>query len=108
MPKGVPNKRYTGEFNQMVVAAMIREKLSYREAARRFRVDRPNAKWVTGVSYIHTNTQQAVNLVLDTIRLATKKEEKTGVAPLTLRHSARNFIILLGTLFVLSVQTGAV
>ena len=29
MPKGVPNKRYTGEFKQMVVETMMREKLSY-------------------------------------------------------------------------------
>ena len=36
MPKGVPNKRYTGEFKQMVVEAMMRDKLSYREAARQF------------------------------------------------------------------------
>ena len=38
MPKGVPNKRYTGEFKQMVVEAMMREKLSFTEAARRFDV----------------------------------------------------------------------
>lgn len=36
MPKGIPNKRYTGEFKQMVVETMMREKLSYREAARQF------------------------------------------------------------------------
>ena len=29
MPKGVPNKRYTGEFKQMVVETMMQEKLSY-------------------------------------------------------------------------------
>lgn len=84
--------------------------------------DRPNSKWVTDISYIHTSqgvlylsmirdfydnsivayktaTAQTVSLVLDTIRLAMKKEKKkvaeelqlhlkTGVAPLTLRHSA--------------------
>ena len=33
MPKGKPNKRYTGEFKKMVVETMIREKLSYREIA---------------------------------------------------------------------------
>ena len=38
MPKGIPNKRYTGEFKQMVVETMIREKLSYKEAARQFEV----------------------------------------------------------------------
>ena len=36
MPKGVPNKQYTGAFKQMVVETMKREKLSYREAARQF------------------------------------------------------------------------
>jgi transposase-like protein len=34
MPKGIPNKRYTGEFKQEVVETMIREKLSYKETAR--------------------------------------------------------------------------
>ncbi len=38
MPKGVPNKRYTGEFKQMVVETMMREKISYKEAARRFEI----------------------------------------------------------------------
>ena len=36
MPKGIPNKRYTGEFKQMVVETMIREKLSYVETRKRF------------------------------------------------------------------------
>ena len=36
MPKGIPNKRYSGEFKQMVVETMMREKLSYCEAARQF------------------------------------------------------------------------
>ena len=36
MPKGIPNKRYTGEFKQMVVETMIREKLSYIETRKRF------------------------------------------------------------------------
>ena len=36
MAKGEPNKRYTGEFKQEVVETMMREKLSCREAARRF------------------------------------------------------------------------
>ena len=62
---------------------------------RQFHADRPNSKWVTDISYIHTKqgvlylsmirdlydnsivayktgTQQTVNLVLDTIRLAMK------------------------------------
>ena len=38
MPKGVPNKRYTPEFKQTVVETMMREKLSYCEAARQFDV----------------------------------------------------------------------
>ena len=38
MPKGVPNKRHTGEFKQMVVETMMRDKLSYREAARQFEI----------------------------------------------------------------------
>ena len=36
MPNGIPNKRYTGEFKQMVVETMMREKLSYCETARQF------------------------------------------------------------------------
>ena len=38
MPKGVPNKRYTPEFKQMVVETMMRDKISYCEAARQFDV----------------------------------------------------------------------
>ena len=38
MPKGIPYKRYTGEFKQMVVETMMRKKLSYKEAARQFEV----------------------------------------------------------------------
>ena len=38
MPKGIPNKRYTGEFKQKVVETMMRERLSYHEAARQFNV----------------------------------------------------------------------
>ena len=38
MPKGIPNKRYTGEFKQMVVETMQKEGLSYTEAARQFDV----------------------------------------------------------------------
>ena len=36
MPKGIHNKRYTGEFKQMVVETMIREELSYLETSRHF------------------------------------------------------------------------
>jgi transposase-like protein len=39
MTKGIPNKRYTGEFKQRVVETMMQEKLSYREAARQFDVN---------------------------------------------------------------------
>lgn len=33
MSKGIPNKRYTGEFKQKVVETMHKEKLSYKDAA---------------------------------------------------------------------------
>ena len=65
---------------------------------RQFRSDRPNSKWVTDISYIHTKegvlylsmirdlydnsivsyktaSRQTVSLVLDTIRIAMKKEK---------------------------------
>ncbi len=47
MPNGVPNKRYTGEYKQKVVETMMREKLSYKEAARQFDVSQDTvvAKW---------------------------------------------------------------
>ena len=80
---------------------------------RQFRADRPNAKWVTDISYIPTKegvlylsmigdlsdnsvvayktaTQQTVNLVLDTVRLAMKKEKKRVAAELQL-HSDQGF-----------------
>ncbi len=38
MPKGIPNKRYTGEFKQKVVETMQRERLSYKEAAQQFEI----------------------------------------------------------------------
>ena len=38
MAKGVPNKRYTPEFKKQVVETMQKEKLSYRETARRFEI----------------------------------------------------------------------
>ena len=80
---------------------------------REFRADGPNRKWVTDISYIHTRqgvlylsmirdlydnsivayktgTQQTVNLVLDTIRLAMKREKKTVAAELHL-HSDQGF-----------------
>ena len=80
---------------------------------RDFHADRPNSKWVTDISYIHTKqgvlylsmirdlydnsivsyktgTQQTVNLVLDTIRLAMKREKKAVAAELHL-HSDQGF-----------------
>ena len=80
---------------------------------RQFQADTLNSKWVTDVSYIHTKegvlylsmirdlydnsivayktaTQQTVNLVLDTIRLAMKKEKKRVAAELQL-HSDQGF-----------------
>ena len=68
---------------------------------REFQADRPNHKWVTDITYIHTGqgvlylsaiqdlfenrivayktaATQTVNLVLDTIRLAMKKEKKVA------------------------------
>lgn len=38
MTKGIPNKRYTGEFKQKVVEMMQEEGLSYCEAARQFKI----------------------------------------------------------------------
>ena len=38
MPKGIPNKRYSGEFKQKVVETVRTEGLSYREAMRRFEI----------------------------------------------------------------------
>ena len=80
---------------------------------RNFAASRPNQKWVTDNSYIHTKegvlylsmirdlfdnsivayktgTEQTVNLVLDTIKLAMKKEEKAVAAELQL-HSDQGF-----------------
>ena len=39
MPKGVPNKRYTPELKQSVVEAVVKEGLSYKEAARIYEID---------------------------------------------------------------------
>ena len=80
---------------------------------RQFHADRPNAKWVTDISYIHTKegilylsmirdlydnsivayktaSSQTVNLVLDTIRLAMRREKKKVAADLQL-HSDQGF-----------------
>lgn len=47
MSKGIPNKKYTGEFKQMVVETMQKEKLCFSEAARQFNISDPKsvAKW---------------------------------------------------------------
>jgi len=78
---------------------------------RDFHADRPNQKWVTDISYIHTaqgvlylsmirdlfdnsviafkiGTEQTVSLVLDTIRAARKKEMVTAELQL---HSDQGF-----------------
>ena len=80
---------------------------------REFHADRPNRKWVTDISYIHTGqgilylsmirdlydnsivayktgTHQTVHLVLDTIRLAMQREKKRAAAELQL-HSDQGF-----------------
>ena len=78
---------------------------------RDFKAERPNQKWVTDISYIHTKqgvlylsvirdlydnsivsyktgTEQNVNLILSTIRDATKKEKVTAELQL---HSDQGF-----------------
>lgn len=78
---------------------------------RNFNADKPNQKWVTDISYIHTkqgvlylsiirdlydnsivayktSTQQTINLVLNTIREAKKKEKVTAEVQL---HSDQGF-----------------
>ena len=80
---------------------------------RNFHAEAPNCKWVTDISYIHTKqgvlylsmirdlydnsivayktgTQQTVNLVLETIRLAMKQHKKAVAAELHL-HSDQGF-----------------
>ena len=80
---------------------------------REFYANRPNSKWVTDISYIQTKqgvlylsmirdlydnsivayktgTEQTVNLVLDTIRLAMRREKKRVTAELQL-HSDQGF-----------------
>ena len=80
---------------------------------RQFTADRPNSKWVTDISYIHTRegvlylsmirdlydnsivayktaASQTVNLVLDTIRLAMRREKKKVAGELQL-HSDQGF-----------------
>ena len=80
---------------------------------RQFNTDKPNTKWATDISYIHTKegvlylsmirdlydnsivaykvaSRQTVSLVLDTIRLAMKNEKKRVAAELRL-HSDQGF-----------------
>ena len=80
---------------------------------RNFQAEAPNRKWVTDISYIQTKqgvlylsmirdlydnsivayktaTQQTVNLVLDTIRQAVRREKKKVAAELQL-HSDQGF-----------------
>ena len=46
MPKGVPNRQYTGEFKQQVIETMRKERLSQKETARRFGInDRQVRGW---------------------------------------------------------------
>lgn len=95
---------------------------------RQFQSDRPNHKWVTDISYIHTKqgvlylsmirdlfdnsivayktgTQQTVNLVLDTIRLAMDREKKTVAAGLQL-HSDQGLQYTSGAYFELTKEYG--
>ena len=95
---------------------------------RNFQADRPNARWVTDISYIHTGqgvlylsmirdiydnsivdyktaTAQTVNLVLDTIRLAMKKERKKVAAELHL-HSDQGFQYISQAYFDLTKEYG--
>ena len=39
MPKGMLNKKYTGELKQMVIETLRKEGLSYRETASRFEIN---------------------------------------------------------------------
>lgn len=97
---------------------------------RDFHADRPNCKWVTDISYIHTKqgvlylsiirdlydnsivayktgTQQTVNLVLDTIRLAMKKENMKVAAELQL-HSDQGFQYTSQAYFNLTQEYGII
>ena len=95
---------------------------------RQFHAEKPNSKWVTDISYIQTkqgvlylsmirdlydnsivayktSTQQTVNLVLDTIRLAIKREKKTVAAELQL-HSDQGAQYASQAYFELTQQYG--
>ena len=93
---------------------------------REFHADRPNSKWVTDISYIHTKqgilylsmirdlydnsiviyktaTNQNVNLVLNTIKAAKKKEKVTAELQL---HSDQGFQYASQSYFTLTTQYG--
>ncbi len=95
---------------------------------RQFHAEKPNSKWVTDISYIQTKqgvlylsmirdlydnsivayktgTQQTMNLVLDTIRLAMKQEKKTVAAELQL-HSDQGFQYTSQAYFQLTQEYG--
>ena len=95
---------------------------------RDFHAEAPNRKWVTDISYIHTKqgvlylsmirdlydnsivayktaTQQTVNLVLDTIRQAVRREKKKVAAELHL-HSDQGFQYTSQAYFKLTQQYG--
>ena len=97
---------------------------------RQFQADKPNSKWVTDISYIHTKegvlylsmirdlydnsivaykiaSRQTVNLVLDTIRLAMKTEKKRVAAELQL-HSDQGFQYTSQAYFKLTQQYGII
>ncbi len=93
---------------------------------RNFVADRPNIKWVTDISYIHTSqgvlylsvirdlfdnsiiayktgTEQAVNLVLNTIKAAVEKEKVAAELQL---HSDQGFQYISQAYFTLTQQYG--
>ena len=95
---------------------------------RDFHAERPNCKWVTDISYIHTKqgvlylsmirdlydnsivayktgTEQSVNLVLDTIRQAIRREKKKVAAELQL-HSDQGAQYASQAYFELTQQYG--
>ena len=95
---------------------------------RNFHAEAPNHKWVTDISYIQTKqgvlylsmirdlydnsivayktaTQQTVNLVLDTIRQAVRREKKKVAAELQL-HSDQGFQYTSQAYFKLTKQYG--
>ncbi len=97
---------------------------------RDFHADRPNSKWVTDISYIHTGQgvlylsmirdlydnsiaayktaeSQTVSLVLDTIRLAVKQEKKKAAGRLQL-HSGQGFQYTSQAYFKLTKEYGIV